>query len=206
MAASRISKGLHPHGSLYQFLLIHLSVPFLEDHAGMKRPSTAFPGSGRAARLPLQCKSPSTAPHPLRGAPRRQTRPPLPSPWQPRSLATRRHSNRRGAPEVRRGRFRPAQRWRRALRSCGGCSGGWRSWNNVSATAAADRKRCRGGAAESGRAPFGAVRRGLGCRCPAGPDSPLPSLCAAAGGGRAGEGAGGAEQYRRQEGEDQNPV
>uniref|UniRef100_A0A674HEN6 Dynactin subunit 3 n=1 Tax=Taeniopygia guttata TaxID=59729 RepID=A0A674HEN6_TAEGU len=143
----------------------------------MKRPSTAFRGSGRAARLPLQCKSPSTAPHPLRGAPRRQTRPPLPSPWQPRSLATRRHSNRRGAPEVRRGRFRPAQRWRRALRSCGGCSGGWKSWNNASASAAAGRKRCWGGAAESGRlvrsggAWGAAARRGL--TAPSPPSVPL---------------------------------
>lgn len=63
-----------------------------------------------------------------------------------------------------------------------------------------------GGAAEGGLGPFGAGRRGLGCRCPAGPDSAVPSLCASAGGGRAGEGAGGAEQYRRQEGEDQNSV
>lgn len=37
-------------------------------------------------------------------------------------------------------------------------------------------------------------------------NGPAPSLCAPAGGGRAGEGAGGAEQHRRQEGARQDPV
>lgn len=142
----------------------------------MKRPSTALPGGGGAARLPLQCKSPSTAPHSLRGGALRQTRPPLPPPWQPRSLATCRHGNRRGAPEVRRGRFRPARRWRRALRSCGVCSGGWRSWSSASASAAraVGRGRCGRGAAQSGRGCMVQPGEGWGAAARRGLTAPSP--------------------------------